>query len=42
VECKVYEDEVKLPDGRVVKATVVEAELDKILARECLEKLGGG
>jgi hypothetical protein len=42
LECRVYEDEVKLPDGRVVKATVVEAEIGKTLARECIEKLGGG
>jgi hypothetical protein len=42
LECRVYEEEVKLPDGRTVKATVIEVELGNTLTPECRDKLGGG
>lgn len=40
-ECEVVEEEVVLPDGSRVRATVVRVELGKTLTPECRDRLGG-
>jgi len=41
LECEVVEEEVVLPDGSRVRATVVRVEVGKTLTSECRDRLGG-